>query len=101
MDLLYRRYANPLSFLSKMIYNGRFTQTIADIWNEAQEEKIFEMYLYSYSDKSFNDYKEELLSKSKVEKTMSEDIVKETVIKSESILKNFIPIENQEMRKGE
>ena len=95
MDLLYRRYANPLSFLSKMIYKGNFTKTITDIWNEEQEEKMFEMYLHSFSDKSFDDYKKELLNQSKVEKTMNEEIVKDTIKKSESILDNFIPIENQ------
>lgn len=98
MDLLYRRYADPISFLSKMIYKGNFTKTITDIWNEAQEEKLFEMYLHSYSDKSFNEYKEEMITQNRIEKTMSKEFVKATIKESESILENFIPAENLERR---
>lgn len=98
MDLLYKRYANPFSFLSKMILRYGFSQTITKVWNEACEEKIFRMYLHSFSDKSFNEYKEELLnsSKDKEELVINDEEKEEIVKKSNSILQNFIPFERKE-----
>lgn len=98
MDLLYQRYANPFSFLSRVTFIYGFSETITKIWNEACEDKIFRMYLHSFSDKSFNEYKEELLnsSKDKEELVINDEEKEEIVKKSNSILQNFIPFERKE-----
>lgn len=92
MDLLYQRYADPFSFLSRA---KNFSKTIKDIWNTAQEEKIFEMYLHSYSEKSFDEYKEELLnsSKNKEDLVIDDEEKKEIIKNSTNILNNFSPSE--------
>lgn len=98
MDLLYQRYANPFSFLSRVILRYDFSETITRIWNASCEDKIFRMYLHSFSDKSFNEYKEELLNCSKdIEETIINDEEKKEIVKkSNSILQNFIPFERKE-----
>lgn len=97
MDLLYRRYADPFSFLSRMVSKYSLADTIKKIWNEAQEEKIFNMYLHSFSDKSFYEYKEEVLKKQDnetLENYNINDEEKEKIVKkSNDILKNFSPLE--------
>lgn len=92
MDLLYKRYANPFSFLSN--FKNNFSQTIVNIWNAEQDDKILEMYLHSFSDKSFNEYREELLKSSKIDKkeiVINDEDKKEIIKKSTNILKNFSP----------
>lgn len=98
MDLLYQRYANPFSFLSKVSLRYGFSQTILKIWNEVQEDKIFRMYLHSFSDKSFNEYREELLNSSedKEEIVISDEAKEDIVRKSNDILQNFTPFERRE-----
>lgn len=92
MDLLYQRYADPFSFLSRA---KNFSKTVKDIWNIAQEEKIFEMYLHSYSEKTFDEYKEELLnsSKNKEDLIINDEEKKEIIKSSNNILNNFSPSE--------
>ena len=98
MDLLYRRYNNPFSFLSRMISKYSLTDTIIKIWNEAQEEKVFNMYLHSFSDKSFYEYKEEVLNSKRKQQENSHEMIDdekktEIVKKSNDILKSFNPLE--------
>ena len=100
MDLLYRRYADPFSFLSRMMSRYNLTDTITKIWNESQEEKIFEMYLHSFSDKSFIEYKKEVLNSGKnntenEEYEINDEEKQEIVKKSNDILKDFIPLEGR------
>lgn len=97
MDLLYHRYSNPFSFLEKMKRKG-LANTIKNIWNKEQEDRMFEMYLHSFSDKSFLEYKEEILNQNNNTENQNINDEEKTDIfkKSNDILKNFTPI-----RKGE
>ena len=56
------------------------------------------MYLHSFSNKSFNEYREELLNSSEdnEEATLDDEEKEEIVKKSNSILQNFIPFERKE-----
>lgn len=71
MDLLFSKYASPFEFMRLYIDNGRFGEFVSEIiasenkrkQEEAQREedrKWWELYLHSFSDKSFSEWKEEV-----------------------------------------
>lgn len=92
MDLLYHRYADPFSFLSRMIPRYGLTKAIVNMWNEAQEERVFSMYLHSFSDKSFLEYKKEVLNSANLDNTEVNDEDKVEIVKeSNDILNKFTP----------
>jgi hypothetical protein len=102
MDLLYSKYSNPLEFMRLYIGQGRFGEFVENILlienkkrkEEAEkenEDKMFELYVHSYSDKSFNDWKKEALSTPSEKKSLSmtDYEVEEAKNRSRNILKGF------------
>lgn len=72
MDLLYSRYSNPTEFMRLYIEQGRFGEFTAEIINAEKkrraeqkekelDEKLWAAYIHSNSDKSFNDWKADIL----------------------------------------
>lgn len=72
MDLLYSRYSNPMEFMRLYIDQGRFGEFVTEIITQEnkrrkeQEEKesdgrLWAAYIHSYSDKSFVEWKSEIL----------------------------------------
>ena len=108
MDLLYSRYRNPLEFMRLYINQGRFGEFVAEILemdakrkqeeaDKDNEQKMWEMYLHSMADKSFNDWKKDVLSNSNsnqkpVSLSMNDDQVEDAKQKARGILKNFSPL---------
>jgi len=108
MDLLYSRYSNPLEFMRLYINQGRFGEFVAEILemdakrkqeeaDKDNEQKMWEMYLHSMADKSFNDWKKDVLSNSNsnqkpVSLSMNDDQVEDAKQKARGILKNFSPL---------
>ena len=102
MDLLYSKYSNPLEFMRLYIEQGRFGEFVENILllenkkrkEEAEkenEDKMFELYVHSYSDKSFNDWKNEAVSAPSEKKSLSmtDDEVEAEKARSRNILKSF------------
>jgi hypothetical protein len=94
MDLIFKRYQNPFSFLDIYISNNSFGECVEFIHKQSQEEKWWEMYLATLplNDKSFIDWKAE---NSKSETTTNSNITKDdldTIIEnSQNILSGFKP----------
>lgn len=72
MDLLFNRYADPFGFMKPYIEQGRFGEFVSNIvkqenkrrqdqFEKTEEDKLWMAYVHSYSDKSFNDWKAEVL----------------------------------------
>lgn len=72
MDLLYSRYSNPMEFMRLYIDQGRFGEWVGEIIaaenkrrkeqaEKEDEEKLWNMYVHSYSDLSFMEWKAEVL----------------------------------------
>lgn len=70
--MLYSRYSNPIEFMRLYIDQGRFGEFTAEIINaenkrraeqeeKEAEERLWAAYIHSYSDKSFADWKSEIL----------------------------------------
>ena len=104
MDLLFSRYASPMELMSLYIENGRFEEFVENIISmdrkrkqeEAEkenEQKLWDMYLRSTSDKSFIEWKKEVFSKNQDATTleMTDEQVKDVKDKAREILKGFSP----------
>jgi len=101
MDMMYSRYTCPIEFMNIYIENGQFGQLVKDIiesnnkrkQEESEKEndhKMWELYLHSMSDKSFNDWKKEIQTQSQpVTHAMSNAQVDATINNSREILKSF------------
>ena len=72
MDLLYSRYSNPLEFMHMYMNQGRFGEfetNIIELNNKRKQEeaekenedKLWMMYCHSFSEKSFTDWKRDVV----------------------------------------
>lgn len=72
MDLLFSRYASPFEFIRLYIEQGRFGEFVTEIISaenkrrkeqaeKEDEEKLWAAYIHSYSDKSYSDWKSEIM----------------------------------------
>ena len=101
MDLLYSRYANPMELLGSYINRGRFGEFVSSFveseYKRRKEEidkdddlKLWIMYCHSYSDKSYRDWKNDILGigKNGKKKTKDADLTDEGV---KAILDDLFP----------
>ena len=74
MDMLYSRYSNPMELVKTYIRRGRFGEFVAGFLQAEKDRRKAETkkdedlkewiaYVHSYSDKSFDDWKAEILGK--------------------------------------
>lgn len=104
MDLLFSRYASPMELMSLYIENGRFEEFVENIINmdrkrkneeieKENEQKLWDMYLRSTSNKSFVEWKKEVFSKNQDATTleMTDEQVEDVKDKARGILKGFSP----------
>lgn len=101
MDLLFERYASPIEFMNLYIEQGQFGEFVTEIIQmnskrkqeedeKANNQKMWELYLHSMSDKSFDDWKKEIMTQSKpVTHEMTNAQVDATINNSREILKSF------------
>lgn len=110
MDLLFSRYASPMDFMKLYIDQGRFGEFVTEIIEmdnerkrEAEEkendDKLWQAYIRSGSEKSFNDWKKELEQKNKnqgnsqpVTLSMTDERVADVKEQARGILRNFSPV---------
>ena len=96
MDLIYKRYASPFSFLDTFIAKNEFAECVDFLYEKSQEDKWWQMYLATLplNDKSYQDWKKEMQGTS-LSKNDSSDLTKEevdTIVeKSKDILSGFKP----------
>lgn len=93
IDLLYKRYANPLQLLDIMIQTHRlseFVDTFIEKYNEEEKEKVmWEIWLHRVHDKTYSEFVEIVDGSNQAMPTAEEivTIVDDTV----SILDGFQP----------
>ena len=94
MDLLFKRYASPFSFLDGVIRTGRFHDFVHFFWKtvhtEKDEEASWQYFLHKVFDGSFADFKEEMKITSE-NQNMSERTIETTINYSMNILNKFNP----------
>lgn len=99
MDRLYKRYADPFSFINGMILSGRFREFVISFWNTTQkeinEEKSWEFYLHRVLEGSFEDFMK--AQKTDAEhRNLPERTIETTMNHTNKILRNFNPLNGGE-----
>ena len=106
MDLLFSRYASPLDFMNLYINQGRFgefVEGIIDLENKRRkkeqeqenDDKLWQAYIHSMSDKSFIEWKKELKQENNKKPetlSMTNEMVADVKEQARGILKNFSPV---------
>ena len=94
MDLLFKRYASPFSFMEGMIRTGRFSEFVTSfvktINQEREDETDWEFYLHKVWQGSFADFREEMKT-NKENMNLSKGTIETTILHSMNILNNFNP----------
>ena len=78
MDMLYRAYSNPLDLMNMYINQGRFGKFVTGFleaeYDRRKEDaekdedwKLWMMYIHSYSDKPFGEWKSEVIKNAKTD----------------------------------
>ena len=103
MDLLFSRYASPLDFMNLYINQGRFGEFVSEIIEmenerrkqtaeKEKDEKLWQAYIRSMSEKNFPQWKEELTQVKEPESlSMTDEQVEREKAKARKILKRFSP----------
>lgn len=84
MDLLFSRYASPFEFMRPYIEQGRFGEWVTEIIKaenkrrkeqaeKQDEEMLWAAYIHSFSDKSYIDWKAEVLKPASTVNTGKKD----------------------------
>lgn len=92
MDLLFNRYASPFSFIDTLIFSGRFSEGVSEIYGFSNEDKEWEFFLHKVFDKSFEDFRASSLAQPQ---KMTADDFEATVNNSKSMLQGFNPNESE------
>lgn len=94
MDLLFKRYASPFSFIDGMLSTGRFFDFVVEfvqtVNKERNTERAWEAYLHSAYEGSFDDFMSEIENSTKNQE-MSAQTMETTIQNSLNILKTFTP----------
>ena len=92
MDLLFKRYASPYSFIQGMIDTGRFeefvTNFVLTVNKEKSDKTDWEFFLHKVFDKSYNEWQEEVKTINKNQKISTVD-VKTTIKNTNDIINQF------------
>lgn len=88
MDLLFKRYASPFSLLDQMIMGEQFFNFVNDLFDFAEDERLWDYYLHKISGQSFTEFKNSLKERNEVVSPIN---VETTINDSYDILQNFVP----------
>lgn len=112
MDLLYSRYTSPFEFMNLYMNQGRFGEFVTEIYEmefkrkKQEEEKendnrLWSLYIRSMSDKTFLEWKRDLIvpaldrksgsSEISESNAITQDEIEAMIQKSQNILNNFVP----------
>ena len=97
MDLLFKRYASPYSFIQGMIDTGRFEEFVKNFVLTVNKEKSdkteWEFFLHKVFDKSYNEWQEEVRTINKNQQISAVDV--ETTIKHTNDIINQFKSQNE------
>lgn len=97
MDLVYKRYSNPMELIDNMISLSNFSEFISELADNVSDEKLYDIWKSKVYDKSFADFKNEMMAKWKkntgieTSETMTDEEMETTINDSYLILNSFNP----------
>lgn len=56
MDLAFNRYANPFLLFDTMILNGSFLDFVLTMYNQVNEDKLFDIWLHKVYEMQWEDF---------------------------------------------
>ena len=94
MDQLYKRYADPFSFMNGMIQTGRFSEFVSEFVKttnkEVEDDLDWQFFLHKVWEGTFQEFKEEIETNKK-NQNLDKRTIETTVQDSLNILGNFNP----------
>lgn len=97
MDLVYKRYSNPMELIDNMLSFSNFSEFILELADNVSDEKLYDIWKSKVYDKSFADFKNEMMAKWKkntgieTSETMTDEEMETTINDSYEILNSFNP----------
>ena len=97
MDLVYKRYSNPMELIDNMISLSNFSEFISELADNVSDEKLYDIWKSKVYDKSFADFKNEMMAKWKkntgieTSETMTDEEMETTINDYYEILNSFNP----------
>lgn len=97
MDLVYKRYSNPMELIDNTISFSNFSEFISELADNVSDEKLYDIWKSKVYDKSFADFKNEMMAKWKkntgieTSETMTDEEMETTINDSYEILNSFNP----------
>lgn len=100
---MYSRYASPVEFMDAYIGQGRFGEFVANVFEmerkrkqdaagREDDDRLWQAYIHSMTDKTFRDWKEELLrGREPVSCSMTDGQVREAKRRAREILARISP----------
>lgn len=91
MDTLYKRYNDPTAFLNTLLILDNWREALENLIKKDAEDRLFQMYLHSYPDCSFGEWKDKVFKENeqKNKKPLNQEEVTTLVNNAEDILKAF------------
>lgn len=96
MDLVFKRYSSPFSFLDMLIENGKLLEFVLELIDTFNEEQMYEYWLHKCFDKSYLEFKKEVMGNGNdhVQETdveMDNEQIESIINDSFNMLNNFKP----------
>ena len=97
MELVYKRHSNPMELIDNMISLSHFSEFISELADNVSDEKLYGIWKSKVYDKSFADFKNEMMAKWKkntgieTSETMTDEEMETTINDSYEILNSFNP----------
>lgn len=99
MDLLFKRYASPFSFMDGMIQSGRFCEFVESfieaVYKEREEETSWQFWLHKVLDGTYAEFREGMKN-TENNQNMTQASIETTLKTSMDILNNFNPAKGGE-----
>lgn len=90
MDLIFKRYSSPFILLDNYLRLGRFDEFVDEVIKANNEDETYKVWLLKVHDKSYEEFREEVLNSSK-NKASTPEQIKATISESKNILNGFNP----------
>lgn len=90
MDVLYKTYSRPFDYLQQLMDIDNLPNGIEYIFSQENERKLWELYLHSFPNESYEDWKKKVCGNAPSHANeMSRSEVINVVKKSQNILNTF------------
>lgn len=89
MDLCFKRYASPFSLLDHLIMYRSLSAFVTQMWNEYNDELLWDLYLRSTMEESFEDFKYRIRNRG----DMTKEEIETTINTSKNMLNSFKPLQ--------